>query len=132
MRKLFAQIVLMAVVSGAWAVSASAQTKAEGSWRSLAASMREGAFSTIFSARKPSREAALEALDADCKGDGKICTIVEMFNVGCRYVTVGGRQLASKSWAPVYLVGSSPEEATQACKDLGLECVHTPRGGCAD
>lgn len=132
MRTPFAQIILAAAVLGVCAASASAQDKAEGNWRSLAASMRDGAFQTTFSASKPSRAAALEALNAECKGDGKVCSIIETFRAGCRYVTVGGRQLAAKSWAPVYLVGASPEEATQTCKDMGLECVHAPRGGCAD
>lgn len=133
MRHPFVQIVIVAVVSGAWAASASAQNTVEGRWRILAAtSSRVGFFNTIFSAGKPSRAAALEVLDSECKGEGKFCTIVEAFNAGCRYVTMGRRQLGPKTWAPVYLFGSSPEEATRTCKDMGLECPHPPRGGCAD
>jgi hypothetical protein len=106
---------------------------AEGeSWRAIAASAFEHTFATAMSGNKATEAEAIEAARSFCEEQVKECATVATFNSGCRYVMLGGRQVAPKTLEPVYLVGVSLDDAMRRCKILGLICEREPQGGCIE
>jgi hypothetical protein len=100
---------------------------AEQSWGALAAAMTGEEIAvgsaTSFATKEEAEAGALKA----CRDNGVPgCKVVDTFS-GCGYITTGINNSARRvGWAS----GSTPGEATSACRERGLVCNHEPKGGC--
>ena len=101
-------------------------------WRALGAVAHGYSFSTGLSGKKATKSEAIESMRSICNEAKERCALVATFNTGCRFVALGGKPMGPKVFAPVFVVGTTAEDAQQRCSKLGLECKREPQGGCLD